>query len=114
KDGLRYSLQFFDASGTAIHKVYLRRESDVDAYHAIVSDFRAARQTPGEAVVPPAAEEPELPDERIDREGLNAAWAAMTDTHEFFGLLRKFKVKRTQAMRLAEPRFARALRVAGV
>jgi putative hemin transport protein len=109
KEGPRHSLQFYDASGTAIHKVYLRAESNLAAYEAIVADFRAAKQAPGEKVAPPAPVEAECPDSEIDQEGLRAAWAAMKDTHEFFGMLRKFKVSRTQAMRLAEPRFARPL-----
>src|SRR5690606_17669769 len=32
-DGIRHSLQFFDAAGDAVHKVHLRPSSDVDAYH---------------------------------------------------------------------------------
>jgi putative hemin transport protein len=114
KDGVRRSLQFYDASGTAVHKIYLLRESEVEAYEAIVADFRAARQTAGEAVLAVPAPAPERPDAEIDREGLRAAWAAMNDTHEFFGILKKHKVSRTQALRLAEPRFARALPAATV
>ena len=34
-----------------------------------------------------------------------AAWAALRDTHEFFGLLRRHGVSRTQALRLASPQF---------
>ena len=42
----------------------------------------------------------------IDVAGLRAAWRAMKDTHEFFPLLRKFKLARTQALRLAHTDFA--------
>ena len=109
KDGLRRSLQFYDASGTAIHKIYLKDDSDVAAYERLVEDFRSPRQAPGEAVAAAAPAEAERPDAEIDAQGLRAAWAAMKDTHEFFGILRKYKVTRTQALRLAEPRFAKAL-----
>ena len=42
KDGVRNSLQFFDGSGTAVNKVFLRDESDLAAYKSIVGDFAAA------------------------------------------------------------------------
>jgi putative hemin transport protein len=110
KDGPRHSLQFYDAAGTAIHKIYLLKESHAAAFEEIVAAFRAARQTPGEAVTPTEPEAAERPDAEIDQQGLREAWAAMKDTHEFFGILRKHKATRTQALRLAEPRFAKPLR----
>ena len=39
-------------------------------------------------------------DEDVDVPALRSAWLAMTDTHELFGLLRTFRVGRTQALRL--------------
>ena len=42
-------------------------------------------------------------------EGLRIAWRAMQDTHEFFGMLGKFKVGRMQALRLVGEEFAREL-----
>jgi putative hemin transport protein len=44
--GVQNSLQFFDASGEAITKVYMQGEkSNEKAYDAIVNDFKAASQT---------------------------------------------------------------------
>jgi len=106
KDGSRYSLQFYDASGAAVHKIYLKPESNVAAWQALAADFKSLRQTPGDTVEPRASAPAERPDAEIDQAGLRKAWAAMTDTHEFFGLLKKYKVSRTQALRLAEPQFA--------
>ncbi len=96
-----YSLQFFDASGQAVHKIFLRDESDLAAYQRLVADFRADNQTPGEHVQPFTDAEVQRLDEEIDQEGLRAGWEGLKDTHEFFGLLKKFKVARTQALRLA-------------
>lgn len=45
--GVQRSLQFFDAKGVAIHKVFLRPASDVVAYQALVAQFAAAEQRPG-------------------------------------------------------------------
>ncbi|MEM6328307.1 MAG: ChuX/HutX family heme-like substrate-binding protein, partial [Bacteroidota bacterium] len=110
KDGVRRSLQFFDARGDAVHKVYLTRKSDTEAYHALVERHRAE---PGPLEVEPRpVPEAETPDTEVDADGLLAAWAALQDTHDFFGLLNDFGVSRTQALRLAEGRFAE--RVEGV
>jgi putative hemin transport protein len=105
------SFQFFDAHGEAVHKIYLRDEASREPWSGIVDAFRAADQTPGLRVEPPSAAKPELPDTEIDAPGFREAWAALRDTHEFFGLLRHFHVTRTQALRLADPVFARPLSV---
>lgn len=103
------SLQFFDAHGVAIHKIHLRTESSVPAFDDLVAAFRAADQSPGEAVVAPTPTRPDRPDSEIDAEAMRAAWASMTDTHEFFPMLRRFDVGREQALRLADPTFVQRL-----
>jgi len=107
--GTKRSLQFFDAQGTAIHKIHLRPESDVDAFNALVAGFRAARQEPGDEVLPAPPRRVDPPDERIDVNAMRTDWAAMTDTHEFFPLLKRYGLGREQALRLADPAFAQRL-----
>ncbi|MGZ2746465.1 hemin-degrading factor [Burkholderia stagnalis] len=104
--GTLKSLQFFDAHGDAIHKVYLRAHSDHAAYDAFVERWRAPRQEPGLAVTPAVPKSPERADTEIDVAGFRTAWDAMTDTHQFFGITQRFGVSRLQALRLAEPRYA--------
>jgi putative hemin transport protein len=101
------SLQFFDASGTAVHKVFVKPATDVVAWERLVSNFVAADSNPGLEPAAPAAPTAEKPDAEVDIEVFRQAWASMRDTHEFFGLLRTHGVTRTQALRLAEPRFVR-------
>lgn len=105
--GTRRSLQFFDQDGTAVHKIYLQETSDLNAWEALVEKFRREDQdmTLDIRPVPPAAKD--LPDEEIDFAGLYTDWRNMQDTHEFFGLLRKFKVGRLQALRNADHELAR-------
>jgi putative hemin transport protein len=104
--GLQKSLQFFDATGHAVHKIFLREHSNHAAFDAFVERWQMRDQVPGlmlgEIAPPPAV----LPDSDIDVPAFHAAWDAMTDTHQFFGILRKFKLARTQALRLAERRYA--------
>jgi len=108
KKGERLSLQFFDGSGEAVHKIYATDETDRAAFDALIARHRAAAPATL-AVAPRAADTVDRPDSEIDVEGLRHAWRAMKDTHEFFGMLGKFKVGRVQALRLVGEEFAREL-----
>ena len=103
-DGFRRSLQFFDAHGDAVHKVFATRKTDLDAFLGLVARFTAE-----EAEAPTFEPRPEpaavRPDAEVDADALLADWAALQDTHDFFQLLRTHDVARTQALRLAEGRF---------
>ena len=104
--GPQRSLQFFDAAGMAIHKVFLRPGSNVAIWEALISTYKADHQQPGMAVEPPETPEPPRPDADIDVPAFRRAWASLRDTHEFFGLLKQHGVARTQALRLADPQYA--------
>src|SRR5690606_27597642 len=100
-EGDRKSLQFFGKDGMAIHKIYLTKDSNDQAFEELVKKFKAEEQNPGitpEAIAPKA---PEKSDEEIDIAGFQQAWKDLKDTHDFFMMLRKFGVSRTQALRLA-------------
>ncbi len=109
KAGARLSLQFFDAQGQAVHKIYATEATDHAAFLALVAQYRAEDQAPGftaQAASQPAAPQP---DAEIDLAGLREGWTNLQDTHDFFGLLRKHKVAREQAFRLAGSRFAQRI-----
>ncbi|EYF01675.1 hemin-degrading factor [Chondromyces apiculatus] len=105
--GIRRSLQFFDRQGDSIHKVYLEDPDRVPAYDALCAAYRSDDQRPGFQPSPPPPHPEEQPDGEIDTAGLREAWDALTDVHGFFGLLRRFGVTRTQALRLGGPERAR-------
>lgn len=111
EQGEQRSLQFFDAYGVAIHKIFMKPQSLLAAYEELVTRFTANEQIVGITPNMPAAKVPELADAEIDVLGFRQAWASLRDTHDFFGLLKKFSVSRTQALRLAEPRFVQPLDV---
>lgn len=110
--GPRTGLLFFDAAGTAVHKIY----GPTPALAPLVADFADEDAAPAEfasaAFVPIPDAAAERPDAEIDRAGFVAAWGALRHTHEFFGLLRRFGVGRAQAMRLATPDFTRPVAAA--
>lgn len=98
----RYSIQFFGKDGLALHKIYVEPKSNVEAFHALVAKYKNEDQGQIQPVdKTPKQPETELADADIDVAGFQAAWTGLKDTHEFFGMLRKFKVTRTQALRLA-------------
>lgn len=105
---VKRSLQYFDRFGNAVHKTHFRPASNYDALDAFISKYRATDQSEGGATferLPPAKQE--LPDEEIDKTALQDTWSALRDTHDFIFMLRKFKVSREQAFRIAGPEFAR-------
>jgi putative hemin transport protein len=104
--GLRRSFQFFSADGTAVHKTYLRGESDVAAFESLTERHRSADQSINQPVEAPPPPETERPDEEIDVAGFRTAWSNLQDTHDFIRVTRQFGVTRTQALRLAEPEMA--------
>lgn len=111
RDGWRRSLQFFAPDGTAVHKTFLTGESDLDAYRTLVNEYRHEDQSIEQPVA--ASDEndaQETPDGEIDVNGFLQEWAELEDTHDFFPLLRKYDVSRTQALRLGEGRFTRRVR----
>lgn len=104
--GLRRSLQLFDAHGVAVHKIFLRDESDLDAYERLVDDLAVDEASWRLALEPPAESEEPRPDVDVDVEALEAGWRGMKDTHDFFHLLRRLDVQRTQALRLVPDELA--------
>jgi putative hemin transport protein len=106
KRGPRQSLQFFDASGTAIHKVYATKHTDAAAFAALAEAHFAGDQSALEAIEAPAPKAAEKPDADVDVVGFRKAWSEMKDTHAFFGVMGRFGVTRTQALRLAGSEYA--------
>jgi putative hemin transport protein len=97
------SLQFFDRHGTAVHKIFLREATDLAAWRTVIEahaepaqahDFetKAGRGALAGSVV-------------VDVTAFSQAWGAMTDTHQFFPLLRQFGVERQQALRLVQGQY---------
>lgn len=103
----RFSLQFFNSSGEAAHKIYLTEKSNKDAYDALVGKYLAADQDVNLFIAEPKEKstQAEVPAE-IDQVAFQEEWLALKDTHDFFTLLRKYKLSRKQALRNAPDGFA--------
>lgn len=114
EQGDQNSLQFYDKTGTAIHKIFLKPQSNKAAFDAVVATFTAETQQTGITVQPAVPAPAAKPDSEIDIAGFRQAWADMKDTHEFFALLKRFGVTRLQALRLADPVFVQQVEIPSV
>lgn len=94
----RCSVQFFDAQGVNIHKVFA---GDQAAYRSLCAQWELNNPLPGLPAVEAAIPETPRPDSEVDVTELRHRWDALEDTHDFIGLLRRCAVSRTQALRLA-------------
>ena len=101
QDNVRKSLQFFGKDGEAIHKIYLTEKSNVESYDQLMSDFSHHDQGNQQNVEMAGSIPKEIPDESIDVSGFRNDWLNLKDTHDFYMLLGKYRLSRTQALRLA-------------
>lgn len=97
EDGsVKRSLQFFDRAGDAVHKVHARPATDIEAWTALVAKLRLDAQSNTLTVTPYAKAQAEMAPSSVTE--LRDAWSAMTDTHQFFGLLKKHNFDRLDAL----------------
>lgn len=101
KDGaVSRSLQFFDASGNAVHKVYVKSDAGVPVFDKIVADFRNPVQSADLNVAAAPVKKAQKPDSAVDVKEFQQAWNEINDVHQFNRLLSEFGVMREQGLRL--------------
>ncbi|WP_082376343.1 hemin-degrading factor [Ahrensia marina] len=103
------SFQFFDTTGTAIHKVFSRPQTNLEQWDEIRKvltknppknpSFKTAEKTNSEPYNISAEA----------TENLQADWAALQDTHSFQAMLRRHKLPRLEAIRLVGEKFTTQL-----
>jgi putative hemin transport protein len=101
KDGaVTRSLQFFDQSGNAAHKLYVKSDEGVAVFDKIVADFRNPVQSADLKVAAAPLKPAEKPDSAIDVKEYQMAWNELNDVHQFNRLVTEFGMSREQALRL--------------
>lgn len=108
EDEKNTSLQFFNAQGVAVHKIFLQPTSNRTAFNGLVEQFQDLQPLPIQ-ILPQKEKNKEKADTEIDVVGFQEAWKNLQDTHDFFPMLRTFKLTRTQALRLAPAGFVEAI-----
>jgi putative hemin transport protein len=107
-NGLQRSLQVFDAAGDAVHKIFLRQDSNLAAWSGIKEKLILDSQSQVLDAVPRLATEAAKSDP-LKLDVLRKEWARLTDTHQFLRLCSKLKMNRLGAYRIAGAPFVRAL-----
>lgn len=110
----RYSLQFFDHDGQAVHKIYLTQESDKTAFDQLVDQHAAVEQMQPLEFSLVEEHRYNTSEEKLDIKGFQQAWDELKDTHDFLPLLKEFKIDRQQALQLAGPSRSRELTAASI
>lgn len=99
--GPRRSLQFFDTSGTALQKIYLRDTSNLEAWAPLVQKLKLDDQSQSIETTPaPTSTPAKLNDENRDK--LIERWARLTDTHQFGLIIKKLGMNRLGSYRHAD------------
>jgi len=101
---IRRSLQFFDDQGTALHKVHARPDTRIEAWEALIEKLRHTEQTDAITLSAPKTPEPKGDPASVDE--LRERWSAMTDTHQFFGLLQALNLDRLEALEMVGTDYA--------
>lgn len=92
--GERQSIQIFDYQGDAVLKIYATENTQMAAWADLIN---ALQCEPLPLTLRPAPVSEYACD--IDADALEQDWRAMTDVHQFFGLLKKYRLSRQQAFR---------------
>lgn len=108
------SLQFFDASGEAIHKIFVKSEAGVAVFEQMQEEFRLAKADVPPAIVAKSMKAKEIDDSKVDLKEFHLAWEEMSDVHQFARIVSEFKLSRQQALRLAPKNYAQRLSAAGI
>lgn len=98
------SVQFFDAQGVAVHKVFLE---DADETRARVWEDLVAEFLEGDQATFVAAPRVEKPRAEPLLEGFVDAWGQLKDPHHFHSLLKRHRMTREQGLKAAEGTFTR-------
>lgn len=94
----------FDKSGEASLKLYKREKTNDEAWEKLFSSYSENAEKP-QYLSPREKRE----EQDIDEEKFLESWKNLKDTHEFHGLLMSYGVSRTQALKIAEGKFANKL-----
>lgn len=103
--GPQFSLQYFDKSGEAILKIFLQEKADFEASERLVLAHTSEGQN-GDLEIE-AFDNPEyVSRENLDFTLFQKEWEDMKDTHDFFGMLRRHKLNRLDAVKWINDKWA--------
>ncbi|WP_431688196.1 hemin-degrading factor [Hahella sp. NBU794] len=104
----RRSIQFFDASGTATHKIYATEHTDMAAWDQWINAHLAVD---AELFFMPEAKTPPLyPNAgNVTEDEVRRPWSELKDVHHFNAMLSKLGIDRLEALQMAGQEYAHRL-----
>lgn len=105
-----HSLQFFNAAGEAVHKIYLTSKSDPLAFQKLLKKYTAKDQSKRITTKKKKEKEKKETTLSFEEQGrFQMEWLQLKDTHDFYPLLNKFKLTRLQALQIAPKGYAQRI-----
>lgn len=106
------SLQFFNSEGVAVHKVFLTKNSNHEAYENLVTNFKAQQSESAVEIKPVEAKSllDSAEDIGLDLTAFEQDWSELKDVHHFMALLKKHKIERVPAYRAINDELALELK----
>jgi putative hemin transport protein len=93
----RHSIQFFNAHGLAVHKIYRTDNTLTSKWDALIAEFRDPSPVIPTYLTPEEDPASELPVD-FDQASFAQQWSELKDVHEYHGMLKKNGLSRTQAL----------------
>ncbi|MGR9046847.1 MAG: ChuX/HutX family heme-like substrate-binding protein [Gammaproteobacteria bacterium] len=109
--GPHHSLKFYDGQGAAVHEIRMTRHSCLSAYRSFIRNYKAPDNFAAPLVASPLPPAPGSNDP-ITAEKLQRHWQTFKKVQDFSQLLTHHGLTRYQALQLAGPRFAVAIKPA--
>ncbi|GMQ25907.1 hemin-degrading factor [Algoriphagus sp. oki45] len=103
--GPQNSLQYFDKEGNAVMKIFFQEETNLEFAELFLKDHQAEEQSPVLVLESFPAKE-YIGREELDEASFSSDWENMKDTHDFFGMLRKYKLNRLNAVEWIDDKWA--------
>lgn len=104
KNELR-SIQFFDKSGQALQKIYLKNSDHIAVWDEIVTNFKAERQQTSFELIKSQTGSRSFVN--IDIDQFRQDWAEMEDVHDIARIIRRYGISRHEAVTLVGDQFAK-------
>ena len=105
---VRRSIQFFDSTGSAVHKVYCTANTNEAKWSELIDQFTSQEQSAEVELneVPPA----DYPNAgQVESAAVRAEWEGIKDVHHFQAMLKRLGISRLEALDLVGDDYAKRL-----
>ncbi|MFM2477271.1 hemin-degrading factor [Celerinatantimonas sp. MCCC 1A17872] len=106
----RQSIQIFDATGQAVHKIYQTDKTNSQAWDNLISRYKT-NELQDLAIHPVTSNAVRPINEAFNRETFCQDWANLQEVHDYHLLLQRHQLSRTQALAQIDKQWATKLHI---